>query len=254
MRRKGFTLIELLVVIAIIAILAAILMPVFAQAREKARQASCQSNLKQLGTAFLMYAQDYDERGALSIWRGDCGGRPSPACHTAPPSLLEPYVKNDQVFLCPSDACPASTNGGGSIGGQPASWMLDRPFRVFPYSYAWNNRIHSDNAFKIAQSTAPAEKYLSFEAAHVWVHDGSSLRMSYGPGCNQITMEMQGGPNGRLVPVSPTRAGNPGFRGFHNGRLNMLYLDGHVKSIDARDLYPCARSNWWADGISQCWQ
>ncbi len=69
-QRRGFTLIELLVVIAIIAILAAILFPVFAQAREKARQTTCTSNLKQIGTAFMMYVQDYDE--TYPPWTGMC--------------------------------------------------------------------------------------------------------------------------------------------------------------------------------------
>src|SRR5256885_5437199 len=72
--RRAFTLIELLIVIAIIAILAAILFPVFAQAREKARQATCQSNLKQIGSAFAMYVQDYDEcfpnTGVPDLWQG----------------------------------------------------------------------------------------------------------------------------------------------------------------------------------------
>ncbi|HLK59388.1 MAG TPA: prepilin-type N-terminal cleavage/methylation domain-containing protein [Chthonomonadaceae bacterium] len=87
-KRAGFTLIELLVVIAIIAILAAILFPVFAQAREKARAISCLSNCKQIGTAFYMYVQDYDET-TMNMGNGDYTDR------------LYPYIKNEQVFLCP---------------------------------------------------------------------------------------------------------------------------------------------------------
>src|SRR5262245_19496294 len=102
-KARGFTLIELLVVIAIIAILPAILFPVFAQARERARATSCLSNLKQLGLATMMYAQDYDE--TLFI-------QPFPGCYTDPntgavatyqyyPDLLYPYVKSIQLFKEP---------------------------------------------------------------------------------------------------------------------------------------------------------
>jgi prepilin-type N-terminal cleavage/methylation domain-containing protein len=102
-RFRGFTLIELLVVIAIIAILAAILFPVFAQARERARQAACLSNAKQLATANYMYSQDYDEMILPST---------NYAASTADPnriwtSIIQPYVKNRQIFVCPS-----SQNGG----------------------------------------------------------------------------------------------------------------------------------------------
>jgi prepilin-type N-terminal cleavage/methylation domain-containing protein/prepilin-type processing-associated H-X9-DG protein len=101
MRRKGFTLIELLVVIAIIAILAAILFPVFAQAREKARQTSCASNLRQLGLGAMMYLQDYDNR--YVPWYGE-----NPTNGKGWSSLLMPYVKNEQMFACPSDGIPRS--------------------------------------------------------------------------------------------------------------------------------------------------
>src|SRR5438045_6104384 len=112
MKRRGFTLIELLVVIAIIAILAAILFPVFAQARAKARQTGCLSNMKQVGMAVQMYSQDYDERLLYArsfgrIWSlvektwgsGKQGERTD---NVEMPDLLLPYTKNMDVFFCPS--------------------------------------------------------------------------------------------------------------------------------------------------------
>src|SRR5580658_1927210 len=122
--RTGFTLIELLVVIAIIAILAAILFPVFAQAREKARQTTCTSNVKQIGLAWLMYVQDYDEsfpptnsvQNANSGWVNSptfTGKYPCKPCRphlqsnpsvTYDPTIYaEPYIKNYDIFKCPDD-------------------------------------------------------------------------------------------------------------------------------------------------------
>ena len=105
--RKAFTLIELLVVIAIIAILAAILFPVFAQAREKARQTSCLSNIKQLTLGFMMYSQDYDEQ--FPQWQWDVSwasgtGKPANNGTSLWCNAIFPYVKNSQVYNCPSDA------------------------------------------------------------------------------------------------------------------------------------------------------
>lgn len=98
--RKGFTLIELLVVIAIIAILAAILFPVFAKAREKARQASCMSNLKQIALAGLQYAQDYDEILPNAYMYYGTPGDPNVLRFW--PFQLDPYMKNMQLIICPS--------------------------------------------------------------------------------------------------------------------------------------------------------
>ena len=114
MQRRGFTLIELLVVIAIIAILAAILFPVFARAREKARQTSCLSNLKQLGLGLMMYTQDYDEDTPFAYsgasypgggwWVGTWKER------------LYPYVKNYQIYQCPSQPLSLPPAGYGNYG------------------------------------------------------------------------------------------------------------------------------------------
>ena len=120
--RRGFTLIELLVVIAIIAILAAILFPVFAQAREKARQTSCLSNMKQLGTAAMMYSQDYDETMPETGWQGPCSDPVTGAATDnffsgvySFPIASQPYAKNYKILVCPSDSDKGGFNKQGSI-------------------------------------------------------------------------------------------------------------------------------------------
>jgi prepilin-type N-terminal cleavage/methylation domain-containing protein/prepilin-type processing-associated H-X9-DG protein len=114
--RKAFTLIELLVVIAIIAILAAILFPVFAQAREKARQTSCLSNTKQISLGILMYLQDYDERFFGTVTERQAPSSvPDTAVDRFPYSYrnrIQPYIKNEQIFKCPSAPAWAAIGPG----------------------------------------------------------------------------------------------------------------------------------------------
>ncbi len=133
LKQKAFTLIELLVVIAIIAILAAILFPVFAQAREKARQTSCLSNLKQIGLAQLMYVQDYDETFVTSWAKGFPGDANF---------FVQPYMKNVQILLCPSKAISTSAAEaacGPAANDSYGTWYLNPGDRDNPTGipYLW---------------------------------------------------------------------------------------------------------------------
>lgn len=148
LHRRAFTLIELLVVIAIIAILAAILFPVFARARENARRTSCGSNLKQIGLGLTQYAQDYDGWTPGSV----TGGQPPTGAGASWPTMIQPYIKSSQLFVCPSGApsekvekeimpastrayCGASTNGDINDMSRPADVAISK---VASNSYGYN--------------------------------------------------------------------------------------------------------------------
>ncbi len=168
-RHEAFTLIELLVVIAIIAILAAILFPTFAQAREKARAAACLSNQKQLGTALQMYLQDYDERLFFYAALPDGNGRSrsrtgsvlAPGASADPVrwyNALMPYVASRQVFTCPDDDLPTMSRDAVGQLTIPRSYIavraaegialsqIDRPAEIIVITEKWGHNQSSPSA------------------------------------------------------------------------------------------------------------
>jgi prepilin-type N-terminal cleavage/methylation domain-containing protein/prepilin-type processing-associated H-X9-DG protein len=224
-RRLGFTLIELLVVIAIIAILAAILFPVFARAREKARQTSCLSNLKQLGLAAIMYKSDYDEIN-VQYYRGPGNGNPVDDWVNGQPVpssvlryswgvMLQPYIKNTQLFTCPS-LLPQMTRNTGCTNHQPFRWLTYGMNIAYVYQYggrwAGNADGNITNINCIMFSDGCGRYYNCV---------GHTTNSS---GCGPTTG--WAAPINMLYPI-PVNAG--GERQRHNDGANHVFFDGHAK-------------------------
>ena len=244
--KKAFTLIELLVVIAIIAILAAILFPVFAQAKNAAKKAVCVSNSKQIGLAAVMYANDYDDSIPMYQRVDRC---PWPeVCGTNNVTLgylywLQPYSKSNLLSQCPNAKQLAQT---------PVNSTSNRLYREGRMGYGLAYPLgepgggSTPSFLNLSIFGEPAERALAMDA----VPDGPSSRPLY----TSANLYM----NYATTPFAPAEYNFPGGTNFapfhsrpegrHNGNVTVAYLDSHVKSVPFNKLYPlneteCAANN-----------
>jgi prepilin-type N-terminal cleavage/methylation domain-containing protein len=183
-RRTGFTLIELLVVIAIIAILAAILFPVFQKVRENARRAVCESNLKQIGLAYTMYNEDYDEFTPTVSKAKQPGGLDGSGYTPDYFTTLQPYLKSVNVFLCPdrNDAMATMGNGSGkALGGVDAGGCFDN-FNATGecIGYGYNDGIASDGGYGLIGAQTKAILGIIFRLPWITQAAGSRVRRPCG--------------------------------------------------------------------------
>jgi len=215
-RRVAFTLIELLVVIAIIAILAAILFPVFARARENARRSSCQSNLKQIGLGIAQYTQDYDETYPIKGY--GCG--PGPSC-TIWYDEVQPYVKSTQVFKCPSN--PMNVSGYGSHFQSTYGANVETP-----------DGSGSDNN---SASSAPFSGYGTPGVKISTLNSSSQTicvaEMFYpdAVGSTGWSVEVNCNTNSNGNAKYDGQGNDPILFNGHLSTGNFLFCDGHVKSL-----------------------
>jgi prepilin-type N-terminal cleavage/methylation domain-containing protein/prepilin-type processing-associated H-X9-DG protein len=224
-KRRAFTLIELLVVIAIIAILAAILFPVFAQAREKARQSSCQSNLKQLGNAVMMYVQDYDEQlpynyhysnGQANLWWWE--------------DDVQPYIKNLQVLICPS-ANPKINYTYRRPPGLPNPLITT----YIGNTAAWQGSLCA--SFKPSGSCNPpmlSNAGTSTTTAALASLDDVAGTILVTEGWTKEIWQIESTSSwvGRPGAIGPYDSKQNGLAvGRHSETNNLLFCDGHVKAV-----------------------
>jgi prepilin-type N-terminal cleavage/methylation domain-containing protein/prepilin-type processing-associated H-X9-DG protein len=221
-RCRAFTLIELLVVIAIIAILAAILFPVFAQAREKARQASCTSNLAQLGRAGMMYVQDYDEK--FPGLHGGFGGDPT--------TTMQPYIKNWRIFYCPDRHTPIKGCVDAATGQDPNHCM--------GYGYNWGSGCAACKAGDLWHKGDGLVRLI--DKSGTSNYDGVSLAEVATPANTFFYGDTNDTPRQTLWrdvmpgvqnPKNPAKDldGQPYEPPRHSGGNNFVFVDGHAKWI-----------------------
>lgn len=218
-RRKGFTLIELLVVIAIIAILAAILFPVFARARENARKASCLSNMKQIGLGILQYSQDYDEL-MVRGWTGNNGYlcNQQGADRWKWMDSIMPYVKSEQIFNCPSDTYSGAR---GPYKYHTKLTAADGACNNYG-SYAQNNTYWATAASPSSPGNdSRAMASITQPATTIQTVEGSGdYEFAWADIASQPSVNISASPR-NLYTVTER----------HLERTNALFCDGHAKSM-----------------------
>jgi len=246
--KRGFTLIELLVVIAIISILAAILFPVFARARENARRSSCVSNLKQMGLGFMMYTQDFDEHmpngfntyPSAGAYRFPNGGLANTS--TQPwYSMIYPYMKNWQVLNCPSASTDLYYNGTYNITTFPYSYNYNAP----PLgTSACNNTYNCGVSLGLTNAAGGTNVGASLAAVEdaagtIAVVEGAKGLIRYRPGTylpTETNISASGACSDSGYEASCARA-------RHLDTIGTLFVDGHVKAMNWKTILGGASSS-----------
>jgi prepilin-type N-terminal cleavage/methylation domain-containing protein/prepilin-type processing-associated H-X9-DG protein len=223
MRKDGFTLIELLVVIAIIAILAAIIFPVFATAREKARQSSCLSNEKQIGLALMQYCQDYDEffTGGANPYGDGCGWA----------GTLYPYIKTASVFICPSDTSAKNNQlisySYNTDFARPA--LQNFPNGFIPLSLAKLNAASRTVVIAEVANATPFDITTDIAGALSKSPEGNGYGVSYNP-YGVVDPDKVLYATGYLHNSNPAGTAHfTGPLGRHSNGSNFVLADGHAK-------------------------
>lgn len=244
--RSAFTLIELLVVIAIIAILAAILFPVFAQAREKARSIACLSNCNQLGLALMQYIQDYDETSPTVAKSplepsATLDGQTSKQIYYYWCSLLQPYVKSWNVMLCPDDgrtisaSTTASNENNSATGNDPYDCFDDQNPTHTCVGYGWDSGFVEDAGMGLYQ---PYTTFVDYQHKTVDIYPGRTT-VSIASTSSMVAFgDAYAKRDGQLACDTANAYAVAGGGGIsstkslrHNGMMNEVFMDGHAHPI-----------------------